>query len=106
MEIFMNESIQSKKVEKMCNQRANNILVKREYIGDFQGASMLPKAKHTLEVDIRANGGACLLLNYSDIKQNQTSHAIHLTGEQRKNLSEFLVPENPIMWVDHPPEKY
>ncbi len=83
-------------------QRSNTDVRGREYIGNFQDAFMgiRDDQKHTLEVRVKIDGTVAMILHFLDISKHQTSHAIMLTNEQRKDLAQFLTEDEPELWVD------
>jgi len=70
----------------------------REYVGSFHQIS--GEVKHSLEVDIRTDGQACLKINYVTIDNKQNFHAIMLNQEHRQDLGRFLLdPKNDFEWI-------
>jgi len=84
----------------MLNQRCNSDDRIREYVGDFQDPFMTPPNKHSIKVYVKIDGTICLSLWWQETKNEQCSHAIMLTNEQRKNLGEFLLQKDPELWID------
>ena len=83
----------------MINQRANNILAHREYIGNFINAFMMEN-KYSLEARIKIDGSLSIVINYEDIDHRQTFRGIELTNEQRQNLAQFLAEHKVELWKD------
>ncbi len=83
-------------------QRSNTDVRRREYVGNFLSSSLGLGSdnKHSLEVRVKVDGTVAVILHFLDIGQKQTFHAIMLTNEQRRDLSQFLGETEPKLWVD------
>ena len=84
----------------MIKQRSNNDVKKREYAGEFVGASMGKDVKHSLDVSVKVDGTICLAINHPTIKGTQGFQGIMLTNEQRKDLAAYLSESDPKLWQD------
>ena len=89
----------------MKNQRTNNTVAEREYVGAFQSAWLgSDKSKHSLVASHREGGDLCLTIYHKTASGEQGLQSIMLTNEQKKNLAEFLTSYEPELWRDLPGE--